>query len=107
MRSTRAITQIKPDLLLSERRLISPRPTKEGPWDRKVNKYLYQKSLTNEVVYQQDLRTRSGEQYFEQLMRDRHKEEMKPKPYLYVIKNKLWHENLQFVNYIRRTPPPI
>lgn len=72
-------------------------------WETKVDKYLYKKAMTNEVVYNQDLRTRCGDQYFEQLVRDRHKEDMKPKPYIYNIKNDLQPTKINFVNYIKST----
>lgn len=43
-------------------------------WDRKVDKFLYQQSIVSEVVYNSDLRSRCGDQYFEQNLRDRHKD---------------------------------
>lgn len=60
--------------LSSDRVNLNKKPINFNRWDKKVDKFLYQQSIVSEAVYNADLRTRCGDQYFEQQLRDRHKE---------------------------------
>lgn len=43
-------------------------------WTEKINKFLLKRSIVEEIVYNQDLSTRFGHQYFEKIVRNRYQD---------------------------------
>lgn len=72
-----------------------------------MQKYLYQQAVVSEVVYNADLSTRCGNRYFEQLLRDRYKDDMKPMPFIYCLKDSAKPIYSSFVKQVTQKYPQI